>query len=149
MVKSALLLLLAACVSHASAQATAQASCQPGSEFEPALCPLRLPHIGELRIAENGAKSALEKDESVSCKRFRISPRQARRFLQRAKAVDPVGAHSTLDWSPCYASGSVRFVDGRRAQWTVTSTRVGSLIFEGQPEQQLYCPRCTERPFVH
>lgn len=152
MVKSALLLLIVCCASSVMGQSSGQGStpalCQPGSEFEPALCSLTLPGISELLIAENAARSALDKDRTVNCASFKLSTRQARRFLRRAKLVDPATAHSTLDWSPCYASGTVRFVDGRRAHWTITSTRVGSLIFDGQAEQQLYCPKCTEKPFV-
>lgn len=121
--------------------------CSPPAEFQPALCPLRLPAISSIRIEENGAKSPAEEETALDCSSFRLTPRAVRRYLTRARTANEDDAHHTLDWSPCYASGTVAFVDGRSGRWSVTQSGIGSLVIEGGASWFLYCPSCRHSPF--
>lgn len=134
-------LLLAAALGGAS-------GCTPGSEYEPPLCPTRLPAIRSLTIERTGQRAYAEPDGPRSCRAFRPSQAQVRRFLTRAGTTDAASADATLDRSPCQASGRVRFADGRTARWSVEMFRVGTLRFAGRPPMLLYCRGCRERPFA-
>lgn len=121
--------------------------CSPPTEFQPALCPLHLPTISSIRIKENGAKSPAEGDAALDCSSFRLTPKAVRRYLTRARTANEDDARHTLDWSPCYASGTVAFVDGRSGRWSITQSGIGSLAVEGGPSWFLYCPGCRSDPF--
>lgn len=122
-------------------------NCSPPTEFQPALCPLRLPTISSVRIEENGAKSPAGEEVALDCSSFRLTPRAVRRYLTRARAANEDDAHHTLDWSPCYASGTVAFADGRSGRWSVTQSGIGSLAIQGGTSWFLYCPDCRRHPF--
>jgi hypothetical protein len=122
--------------------------CIEGSEYEPRLCPLNLPKVVSLSITNNAVKAQAETDPAVSCKSFQVSERQVRKFLKLAKLANGGDTHSTLDWSPCYASGEVLFSDGRSAHWYAEQYQSGSLTFEGSDELILYCPQCKFKPFM-
>jgi len=141
-------LLAAAVLAAASLDALADGRCTRGSETEPPLCPLSIASVQRVTITENGAKSTLESDPSVKCSGFVVTEGLVRRFLRQAKRVPDGAGHSTLDWSPCYAAGTVRFKDGLQARWSMTQLRVGSLTFDGQAEQTLYCATCRTKPFI-
>ena len=128
--------------------AFAGAQCTKGSEFDPPLCRLTMPYIVRVTIEENAAKSSLEKEPSVDCSDFALTQRLVRRYFSRAKRVPAGTGHATLDWSACYASGTLLLKNGRSARWAISQFRVGSLVLDGQPEQTLYCPTCKDKPFV-
>ena len=83
-------------------------TCTKGSEYEPPLCPLKIPKIAKITIEQNAAKSSAQQ-EAVSCDGFKVSQRIVRRYFAKAKATNENDAHHTLDWSPCYASGKLGF----------------------------------------
>jgi len=126
--------------------ALAKTKCTPPQEFQPPLCQLVLPPIVSVTIEENSPDPPSNPATAADCSGFVVTDRQVRRYLTRAKRV-PYGADSTLDWSPCTASGSVRFEDGQSARWTLSPLRVGSVVFDKRPEWVLYCPNCTDEPF--
>ncbi len=127
--------------------ASAAARCTPGSEYEPPLCPTHLPAVAAIAIDRTGAQAYREPDGPASCSSFRPTPGQIKTFLAQAGSVEPQAADATLDRSPCYASGQVRFADGRIARWTVEQLRVGTLSLPGRPQMLLYCRGCRARPF--
>jgi hypothetical protein len=143
-----LLLLVAAFAIAAPYSAIAKPNCTQGSEFEPPLCSRKVPAIARVVIEANAAKSSVETDASVDCSAFVVTEALVRRYLRRAKRVPGGTAHSMLDWSACHASGTVEFSNGQSAKWNVSQLRVGSLVFDGQPEQTLFCPTCREQPFA-
>ena len=122
--------------------------CTKGSEYEPPLCPLKIPKISNITILENAAKSPLEKDASITCSDFSIKEADVRRYLSKAKVTNDQDAHNTLDWSPCYASGKVTFKDGQTGAWYFSQLRSGSLMLSSGKKLTLYCPKCTFKPFV-
>lgn len=121
--------------------------CTKGSEFEPPLCPISLPKISSVLIEENGLKAAAPQDENVDCSAFKLSKKQVRRYLSRAKRANESDAHHTLDWSPCYASGTLKFSNGKVAHWSINQLRTGALVVEDKEKIFLYCPTCDFKPF--
>jgi len=130
----------------ASLASCATRHCSPGSEFEPSLCALSLPQINDIDIRKNASRSA-QADDATQCDDFVLTEAQLRMFFSATKQIDASDAHHTLDWSPCNASGDVRFSDGRVGQWTISQSRLGSLAIDGDEEITLYCPRCRFTPF--
>jgi hypothetical protein len=144
-IKRAVLVL---CLLAIGFSAMASGRCTAGTEFEPPLCPLKLPKVKRITITDNAAKSPAEPDASVSCEHFRINENHVRRFLSRAKTASARDAHYTLDWTPCYAAGEIEFEDGRKGRWSVDQFRSGSLSFDNtQDALTLYCPSCRFAPF--
>lgn len=140
-------LFFAVCLFAISTTSFATDQCTKGTEFEPPLCPLKLPKIIKITIQENAAKSPADKDSSVACASFFIKKAQVRRYFANAKTTNENDVHHTLDWSPCYASGEVFFSDGRFGHWSLSQLRVGSLSINDEEKIILYCPRCKFRPF--
>lgn len=139
-------LILSVCALMASPM-LAQGCCTKGSEFEPPLCPFVLPKIASVSIEENGAKAAAAQEEDIDCSTFKINQVLVRRYLSRAKQTNESDAHHTLDWSPCYASGTLKFSNGQSAHWSINQLRTGSLSVEGKDKIFLYCPTCDFKPF--
>jgi hypothetical protein len=141
-------LFIAALACSASA-CVRQGECTLGSEFEPPLCPLALSKVKAVTIVENGGQAAAEANQSLSedCSTFIIDESIVERFLSLSKTTDEHEAHDTLDYSPCYARGTVALADGRRGDWTIRRYRTGSLTIANNPKQFLYCPDCNFAPF--
>lgn len=125
----------------------ANGGCAKGSEYEPPLCPIRLLKIESVRIEENGAKAAAAQYQDVNCSGFKLDAKAVRKFLSRAKKTNESDAHHTLDWSPCYASGTLTFIGDKTAHWSINQLRTGSLVIDGGNSMFLYCPTCNFRPF--
>jgi hypothetical protein len=144
-----LLVMIAAVCCSAMAEAATQ--CSKGSEFEPPLCPLVLPKIASITVEENAAGPAVAQgaaaDNTVDCKRFRLTPAQVRRYLSLARATNANDAHYTLDVSPCYASGTLVFKDGKTGRWRLDSLRSGAITIGDAQPLVTYCPRCKYKPF--
>ena len=126
---------------------SAHERCTKATEFVPALCPLRLPRIVDVRIEQNGAKADAAKDDPADCTRFHVDADVVRRFFASAKAVDEHAAHHTLDWSPCYASGTLKFAGGATAHWDINELRTGDIDTGTTARQFVYCPTCRFKPF--
>jgi hypothetical protein len=124
--------------------------CTKGSEFEPRLCPLPLEKISTIQIEENGAKSELEKDATIDCSGFKLDNRKVRKFLSRAKVVkDKQEVHYKLNWSPCSSSGTLKFVSGKNAQWSISQFGSGWLRIEANDDLTLYCRTCHFKPLLN
>lgn len=123
------------------------AHCTSGSEYEPPVCSTHLPVVVSIAIDRTGARAYQEADGPASCVSFRPTLGQIKDFVSQAGVVNPQAADATLDRSPCYASGRLRFADGRVAQWHVEQLRVGKLSIAGHPEMLLYCRACRTKPF--
>lgn len=126
----------------------ADTHCTHGGEDEPPLCPTHLPAISAVTIEQTGARAYAESGGPASCAVFRPTRAQVRRYLTEARSTDAQSADATLDRSPCYSSGQVRFADGRAGRWKIEQLRVGSLVLTGRQPMLLYCRTCRMRPFV-
>jgi hypothetical protein len=121
--------------------------CTEPTEYQPVLCPIKLPKIANVRIEENGARSPGSDAEAAGCSRFRLTPKSVRRYFSAAWEANESDAHHTLDWSPCYAAGTLTFVDGKSAHWSISQAGTGSLSPDEGRQLFLYCPTCKRRPF--
>ena len=121
--------------------------CTTASEFQPRLCPVKLPPIATIVINENAMKSPLA-EPGIDCSNFKLTNKTIRRFFSRAWEANESDAHHTLDWSPCYASGVLTFQDGQTARWSISQFRTGSLWLDEEHKIFLYCPRCRFKPFL-
>ena len=97
---------------------------------------------------KNGAKSSLATDPSVNCSGFRLTAGLVRRYLAKARAVAPDPPQHVLDWSPCYAAGTMYFVDGRSAEFSIDQLGTTALTIAGEAERTLACPECRFSPFA-
>lgn len=126
---------------------SAHERCTKATEFMPALCPLHLPEIVDVRIEQNGVKADAAKDDPADCTRFKVDGQVVRHFFESARKVDANDAHHTLDWSPCYASGTLTFADGRKAHWDINELRTGDFDLGTGARQFVYCQTCRAKPF--
>lgn len=121
--------------------------CTEATEYQPRLCPIQLPRVATVRIAENGATAPASDAPAANCSKFRLTANGVRRYLSRAMEANESDAHHTLDWSPCYASGTLTFADGRSAHWSISQAGTGSLARDDGTRVFLYCPTCKRKPF--
>lgn len=90
----------------------ATTGCTPSGEFEPRLCPTRLPRVAAVQVEHDGIARWPKTDSEPRCAGFRPTPADIRRFLAHAGSADPHDVQMTLPESPCVARGRVRFVGG-------------------------------------
>lgn len=146
MVKSIFSALVLACL---AGNCLAQAGCSKASEFQPVLCPFKLPRITGLTITENGARSSQGAEPGLDCSRFKLGSDQVRRYFSRARQIrEPGDSHHTLDWLPCYASGSMQLANGKTATWVIEQSQTGRVMVQGEPDLHLYCRPCKFAPFL-
>lgn len=120
-------------------------------ELEDDIAPLMketgLPKIASVRIAENGAVAPAAADISLNCSAFQLRKKDVVEYLRKAKEVSQADYLHTLDWSPCFASGTVTFANGLTGTWGIQQLRAGSLKFTDGRTLYLYCPTCRSRVF--
>ena len=126
----------------------AAGTCSQAGEDEPVLCPLRLPAPRTIVVEKNAQQAWREKVQPVSCRSFVVTLAAVGQYLRRARRTDAQSVHYTLPESPCYASGWVRFADGRVAQWRIDQFAIGKLTFKDGKVVILYCPACRSKPFI-
>lgn len=122
--------------------------CTQAAEDEPVLCPLRLPAPRAIVVEKTAQQAWQEKVQPVSCRSFVVTAATVGQYLRRARRTDAQSVHFTLAESPCYASGRVRFADGRVAQWRIDQFAIGKLRFGDGKSVVLYCPACRGKPFI-
>lgn len=127
----------------------AKAICTPATEYQPELCRVRLPRIISVHIEENGSTSKADNEKS-NCSAFKLGVRDVRRYFSRARQVkNPEDARHTLDWLPCYASGTLRLADNRKIDWTIYQSQTATLAGDNGKEMLFYCPDCRFAPFLY
>jgi hypothetical protein len=111
------------------------------------VAPLRLPTVRRIAIAENGASAPAANDVQTTCAKFGVDARDVQHYLRLAQVVSEHDYLHTLDWSPCYASGTVVFANGLQGVWGIQQLRAGSLKLNDGRELYLFCPQCKSRAF--
>ncbi|MBK9574695.1 MAG: hypothetical protein IPO43_19245 [Rhodoferax sp.] len=111
------------------------------------LSPVRLPSVRRVAIAQNGATAPAAQDPQPQCARFRLGTGDVREYLRAAQVVSEHHYLHALDWSPCYASGTVVFANGLQGVWGIQQLRAGSLKLNDGREWFLFCPQCKSRAF--
>jgi len=85
----------------------AKEDCTKGSEFEPPLCSSPFTDVTKISVSKNGAVEKGSDFSSENCEGFQLSESALRNYFSKAKLTNENDAHHTLDWSACYASGTV------------------------------------------
>ncbi len=111
------------------------------------VAPLRLPGVRRVVIEQNGDIAPAAEDTQPPCAKFRLGVRDVREYLRSAQLVNQHDYLHALDWSPCYASGTVFFSDGSQGVWGIQQLRAGSLKLNDGRELFLFCPQCKSRVF--
>lgn len=82
-------------------------------------------------------------DETAqTCRRFRLTQRDAREFFAKAVPVQQQ-VYEHLDGSNCVTLGHLRRADGSSGRWTIDLERRGELILASGRRLLFYCGRCT------
>ena len=79
-------------------------------------------HEGQWRADPNGHQTP------VQCKRFRLSPMAARRWLARAREVTQQQWLEQLDWTQCSANGTLLTDGGRIYRWELDQSGRGRVV---------------------
>ncbi|MDQ2777996.1 MAG: hypothetical protein M3Y32_00395 [Pseudomonadota bacterium] len=145
-VRMAALLLMA--LSATSACTAPKAGCSVPTELEPGLCDARLPPVRSVAIEKNGALQEGIKNYEYDCSVFVLDEKAVRRYFARTRRVDGPNPNHDVAWSACHASGTLRFSDGRRADWLIEQSSVARLWIAGADAIVLYCPDCDFAPFT-
>jgi hypothetical protein len=119
----------------------AGASCADGL-YEPASKPFVLPATRAITITEQGQESQKSDFEEKGCAHFRLTTKQVRSFFRKARTISENDFVHTIDWSPCAVSGTLRFTDGKTADWFITKAGGGKLAISDKREFYLYCKQC-------
>lgn len=105
----------------------------------------KFPSILSVTIKENGATSPAASSSDEGCADFVLQERDVLEYLRNAKEVTQHDYYHMLDWSPCYASGVVKFKGGATGVWGIQQLRAGSLRLSTGKQYFLYCPTCSAR----
>lgn len=111
----------------------------PDPAFRVTICPLKLPPIRTLSIDQNGDHG--QSLAGTKCT-FRLNPTLVRRYLKRGGTVTGSEVDGALLNSPCKASGTITFTNGRKAKWSIESLGVGSIALGTGELIFTYCPNC-------
>jgi hypothetical protein len=108
---------------------------------------VRLPPIANITIKENAARAPAATGSDETCTRFVLTKRDVLEFLSHADGIPEHDYYHMLDWSPCYASGEIRFKNGQTATWGIHRYRGGSIKFSDGRVRYLSCPKCGAKAF--
>lgn len=88
--------------------------------------------VTEIKIEEIGAydEGRKNKNEEEACKVYRPTKKQMIRFFNLAKESEKSGSLLHEYYSPCLATGKIKFKDGATGVWTVQSSGLGLAIFD-------------------
>lgn len=117
------------------------------ADMQISLSPLILPTVRAVNIKENGATSPAAENVEPQCKKFRLTQSNVIDYLRTAQVVTENDYLHALDWSPCFASGTVYFEGGMTGVWGVQQYRAGSLKLSDGRDLFLYCPKCKSHRF--
>lgn len=121
--------------------------CTEGSEFEPPLCLTDLPMVASVHIEQQGV-AVWKEPGGPSCRQFRLTERQVRRFFRDARKAEAAAVHYTLPESPCSVLGQVSFLDGSAGSWRLDRFGLGWLDRAGMDRMVLYCRGCRALPWM-
>lgn len=88
--------------------------------------------VGDINVARVGAQESGRKDENEreACKVYRPTKQQLVRYFNLALESQESGNLLHEYYSPCIATGKIKFEGGASGVWTVQSSGLGIVIFE-------------------
>jgi hypothetical protein len=127
-------------------------ACAEATQWQPRLCPAGLPQVRAVTVLEQGRGSEQASGSGqpfADCSKFTLSPALVRRYFTAAQRVVDARGESAVERGPCHATGTLRFADGRRAQWRIEQIGSATLQIAGDAAPiTLACPRCRFAPFA-
>ncbi len=121
-------------------------ACTRPTATQPELCTVHLPPVLSVHFNENAALAPAAEGWDEDCSHFRLNAAAVQRFFSHADSTDQRQAQQILGWSPCYASGTLKFADGREAAWSIHGYGTGTLAIVGGQGFYVYCPDCALSP---
>jgi hypothetical protein len=93
--------------------------------------------IKTLRIDDMGQSDLSDSIVIESCKKFAPTKKSVRLFFSKAYPVDSrLSAHEF--YSPCYARGFIEYSDGNKGKWTLKSSGIARVTWEGSGDVVLF-----------
>jgi hypothetical protein len=123
--------------------------CTKSDGIEPSLCQIKLPKIAKVVIKKNAAgktPSGSIQDYDI-CEKFILSPSGVKRYFRETKLFNETDFHLYKNVTPCHASGTLVFTDGRKAIWDIDAYKNGTLKIENKKEIYLLCEKCNFKPW--
>jgi|GEM_PF-1475879 len=81
--------------------------------------------------------------QNTDCSTFFLRPRHVRFFFRHAQAVSKRDYNQYYDWTECRASGTLKYANGMRAEWTIEIGGRGILMpTNGRRKDVLYYLNC-------
>jgi hypothetical protein len=87
-------------------------------------------------VLEHGADSA-----GAFCSDFRLSPAQAKSFLQRAEALEPAALHDRFEHLPCWVRGTAEW-GSQTWRWEIRAGGTGRLVAPDGSVSMIGCEAC-------
>lgn len=124
-------------------------SCTKSDGVNPSLCKIVLPNVKKVIIKKNGAGKT--PDGNIQnydiCEKFILTQASVKRYFRQAELFNETDFHLYKNVTPCYASGSLVFSDGRKAIWDIDAHQNGTLKIENKKEIYLLCDNCNFKPW--
>ncbi len=108
--------------------------------------PYKKSPVKQVTIIENGMKSKAGKDEPDDCSKFKVTEKDIKEYFARAKIVSSGAYMHEINWSACYANGTIEFTNGKSGKWGVQKYRAGYLFLDGKI-YHFDCQRCRSKVF--
>ena len=89
------------------------------------------PHLGKVTNVVVGELTIANSEDAGICSGFKLTPREARAFLNRAILVTPLDLHHGYYTSPCSIRGTAEF-RGRPGSWEIGVLGTGVVILQGE-----------------
>lgn len=88
--------------------------------------------VDDINVERVGAQESGRKDENEreTCKAYRPKKEQLVRYFNLGRESQESGNLLHEYYSPCIATGTIKFKDGASGVWTVQSSGLGIVIFE-------------------
>jgi hypothetical protein len=127
----------------------ATSNCTKSTEYEPSLCRIKLPPIATVVIEKKfaGKTSTGNIQDDDKCDKFILTPMAVKRYFRETMLFNETDFHYYKQWTPCHASGTLTFRDGRKGKWLIDALQNGTLKVENGKEIYLLCDKCNFKPW--
>jgi hypothetical protein len=140
--------LILIAIFFASTICFSKTACTKSKEYEPSLCKVKIPKIATVLIEQNGAgQTPIDAGAERKCENFVLTPSKVKRYFRETMLFNETDFHYYKNVTPCFASGTLVFTDGRKAKWDIDAHQNGTLKIESNKEIYLLCDKCNFKPW--
>ena len=108
--------------------------------------PYKKSPVKSVTIIKNGMKFEADKNDTEGCPTFKVTEKDIKEYFSKAKVVSNRDYMHEISWSECYASGEIRFSNGKVGKWRIQKYRAGSLFMDGK-KYYFDCQRCRSKVY--